>query len=128
MRIVLGHLLVALVVAGLFSCSGRSDLEILVEEANKDYPARIDSETRIDNIEVHGENTLRYNYTLLNVLAQNVDTFQFRRALWPGILSMIKLSPDMKKLREAGTTIEYHYNDQQNKPICTFTITPAHYK
>jgi hypothetical protein len=41
-------------------------LKAIVEEANKNYPAMLDSETRIENIEVTGENTLRYNYTLVN--------------------------------------------------------------
>jgi hypothetical protein len=41
---------------------------------------------------------------------------------------MIRLSPDMKQLREHETTIEYCYADKQKKPIYTFTVTSAHYK
>ena len=88
----------------------------------------LDSETRIENIEVTAENTLRYNYTLVNVLRQNVDTFQFRRAMWPGIVSMIRLSPDMKQLREQKTVIQYHYRDKDRKDIYTFTVSSEHYK
>src|SRR4051812_13909263 len=104
----------------------QSKLKGIVDEANKNYPAMVDSETKIENIVVKGNNTLRYNYTLVNVLRQNVDTFQFRRAMWPGIISMIKLSPDMKQLRESGTTFEYFYSDKNKIGIYTFTVMPAH--
>ena len=88
----------------------------------------VDSETRIEKIEVTGENVLKYNYTLVNVLAQNVDTAQFRVAMWPGLLSMIKLDPDLKKLRESKTIMVYSYSDKNGKQISSFTITPAHYQ
>ena len=87
----------------------------------------LDSETRIDGVQLLGENTLQYNYTLVNLLSQNVDTAQFRRALWPGILGMIRVSSDMQKLRDQNATIQYHYRDKQGGPIYTFVIRPEHY-
>lgn len=88
----------------------------------------IDSETRLDGIEVKAPNTLVYKYTLINLLAQSVDTVQFYRLLWPGIISTIKLSGEMKKLRDANTTIEYLYQDKNNAPIYTFRIGADAYK
>jgi hypothetical protein len=72
-------------------------------------------------------NTLVYNYTLVNLLSQNVDTTEFYRALWPGIISTIKVSVEMKKLREHHTTIEYFYQDKNKVPIYTFRIGPEAY-
>lgn len=68
-----------------------------------------------------------YRYTLVNLLASNVDTVQFYRALWPGIITNIRTSIEMKKLRETNTLIEYYYQDKTNTPIYTFHISPADY-
>jgi hypothetical protein len=64
----------------------------------------------------------------MHVLSQNVDTVEFYRALWPGIISNIKVSLEMKKLREADTEIDYFYQDKNGKPIYTFHITPDRYR
>ena len=87
----------------------------------------VDSETRIDGIGIRGKNTVVYKYTLVNVLARNVDTLAFRQAAWLGILSLIKVSPDLKELRDQQTRFEYCYNDKLNTPIYTFKIYPKDY-
>ena len=60
----------------------------------------IDSETKFEGIEFIETNKIIYKFTLINLSVQNVDTTQFKLALWPGILSTIKISSEMKKLRE----------------------------
>lgn len=105
----------------------RRDLSKVAEAINEKCPRILDSETRLDGIEVKEPNTLIYKYTLMNILSQKVDTVQFYRALWPGIISNIKVSGEMKKLREANTFIDYYYQDKVNKPIYTFHISPADY-
>jgi hypothetical protein len=107
-----------------------SDEEKLIEfikKVNKKCPAMVDSETRIDSVEFRDGTTLRYNYTLVNVIAEKVDTAAFNRALWPGLLSNLRLSPDMQKLREDGLNAEYLYNDRSGKRISVIRITPSHY-
>jgi hypothetical protein len=103
------------------------DLSKVAREVNDKCPKMLDSETRLDGIEVKEPNTLIYKYTLINLLAQNVDTVQFYRALWPGIISNIKVSPEMKRLKQNNTNIEYYYQDKTNKAIYTFRIGPLDY-
>lgn len=104
-----------------------NELKQTVADLNKKCPQMIDSETRLDNIVVMEPNKLIYNYSLIHLLAANVDTTQFKLALWPGILSTIKISPEMKKLRDNSTLIEYAYFDTNKNHIYTFKITPKDY-
>jgi hypothetical protein len=125
------YLLFALIIM-LSSCAESIEDHVLAlvktaDELNEKCPKMIDSETRLDGIGVKEPNTLVYNYTLVNLLSQNVDTTEFYRALWPGIISTIKVSVEMKKLREHHTTIEYFYQDKNKVPIYTFRIGPEAY-
>ena len=88
----------------------------------------IDSETRLDGIRVLKPNTIVYKYTLVNLLAENLDTAKFYTAMWPGLLSTIKISPDMKSLRETNTEFQYDYKDKNNKGVYLFKILPKDYK
>lgn len=106
----------------------RKDLLRVAEEINEKCPKMLDSETRLDGIDVKEPNTLVYRFTLVHLLSKNVDTTEFYKALWPGIISNVKVSAEMKKLRDANTSIEYVYQDKENKSIYTFRIGPADYK
>lgn len=103
------------------------NLSEVAKAINEKCPQMLDSETRLDGIEVKDPNTLVYRYTLVNLLAANLDTVQFYRAMWPGLISNIKISPEMKKLRENNTIIEYYYQDKTNKPVYTFRMGPSDY-
>ena len=104
------------------------NLSEVAKEINEKCPQMLDSETRLDGIEVKETNTLVYRYTLVNMLAKNIDTSQFYRAMWPGLISNIKISVEMKKLRENDTNIEYYYQDKTNKEVYTFKIRPEDYR
>jgi len=115
----------------LTACDINSDNEVnlteIATEFNKKCPQMIDSETRIDGIDIKEPNTIVYKYTLINLPAKNVDTIEFKKALFPGIISIIKLSPEMKPLRKNATNFEYQYSDKSNKTIYTFKIFPKDY-
>jgi hypothetical protein len=115
----------------VFSCGSNggssADLQDIVKEVNQRCPQMLDSETRIDAIEMKAQNTLVYKYSLINATAQQVDTQQFRLAMWPGILSIVKTNAYLEKIRENKTTVEYQYADKVGKTIYTFTITPRDY-
>ena len=128
----LKNLLVFLLFFILLSCTDkeaehRKDLVRIAEEVNEKCPQMLDSETRLDGIEVKDPNTLVYHYSLINLEKKNVDTTQFYRMLWPGIISTIKTSVEMKKLRENNTLIEYLYLDKSKDTIFTFKIGPGDY-
>jgi hypothetical protein len=115
-----------------FSCSDkeaehRKDLVRIADEVNEKCPQMLDSETRLEGIEVKDPNILVYHYALINLEKKNVDTTQFYRMLWPGIISNIKTSAEMKKLRENNTRIEYLYLDKNKDTIYLFRIGPEKY-
>lgn len=105
----------------------RKDLVRIAEEVNEKCPQMLDSETRLEGIEVKDPNILVYHYALINLEKKNVDTTQFFRMLWPGIISNIKTSAEMKKLRENNTWIEYLYVDKAKDTIYIFKIGPEEY-
>ena len=104
-----------------------SEMEKIVKEVNKKCPALIDSETQLDGIELLENNIIRYNYTLVHVFANNVDTHDFNLNMYPGILSFIKVSPEMQKMRDNKMFVHYHYRDRDHKTVYTFKISPADY-
>ena len=107
--------------------SAYSEIKQIAAQINKKCPQMIDSETRLDGIHVLKPNTIVYKYTLVNLLAENLDTAKFYTAMWPGLLSTIKISPDMKSLRETNTEFNYEYKDKNNKPVYLFKILPKDY-
>jgi hypothetical protein len=102
-------------------------LKEVVTDLNEKCPAMVDAETRIDRLESIGDSVLRYHYTLISLSAPAVDTAEFFRAMWPGILSYIRVSREMKVLRDQEIIIEYAYWDRDQKPIYTFRIRPEDY-
>ena len=103
------------------------DLRQIAKDINNKCPRMVDSETRLDGIEIREPNTLVYKYTLVNAYLQPSDTHQFYLSMWPGLISYIKLSKELAKLREHGTAIFYEYNDKSNKLFYTIKIKPENY-
>jgi hypothetical protein len=110
------------------SVSYKEELESMAANVNKKCPTMLDSETRIDGVEIQEPLTLVYKYTLVNVLKQNVDTLEFYKAIWPGILGTVKISPEMRKLRENLGTVTYVYNDKMNQKIYQLNVKPDNYQ
>jgi len=104
------------------------ELEQIAVDFNKKGPRMIDSETRIENIQIKGTNTVVYNYTLVNLLYENVDTTEFKNLLRPGIISVIKVSPEMKKLKDQKANFEYCYSDKKHHLIYNFKISCKDYQ
>lgn len=110
------------------SAARETSLQEIADGINKKCPQMVDSETRLDGIEIKDQNSkVVYKYTLVNLLAEQVDTFEFRRALWPGLLGHIKTSPAMKPLRDQKTNFEYYYQDKQGHFIYSLPVAPADY-
>lgn len=99
----------------------------VVSQFNSKCPLMIDAETRMDGIEVTGENTIKYKYTLINLNVEKVDTAKFNSALRPGIITTIKTDAELAELRRINCSFEYYYKDRDNKFIYSFVITPNDY-
>ena len=125
---ILTLLLCTLLMACEDPTANTEELKQIVADFNQKCPQTLDSETRIDGLEFKEPNTLTYKYTLLNLNVLTLDTHQFYIAMWPGLLSTIKVSAEMKKLRDNDATIEYDYRDKAGKPVYLFKIAPKDYK
>jgi hypothetical protein len=99
----------------------------VVSQFNSKCPLMIDAETRMDGIEVKGENTIKYKYTLINLNVEKVDTSKFNTALRPGIISTIKTDSELAELRRINCSFEYYYKDRDGNFIYSFVITPNDY-
>jgi hypothetical protein len=119
------------VTALLTACSDEQlyvdDLRRIAKDVNEKCPRMVDSETRLDGLEVREPNTLVYQYTLVNVHLMPADTHQFFQSLWPGLISFVKLNKEMSKLRDNGTSIYYEYKDKSDKVVYTIKIRPEDY-
>ncbi len=104
-----------------------AEMEDDIEKINKRCPVLIDSETQLDGIQLLDNNIIKYNYTLINVFVTNLDTHQFNLAMWPGILSTIRVSPEMQKFRDNKMSIQYFYRDRNHTPVYTFKVSPTDY-
>jgi hypothetical protein len=123
---------VAIVLLVLSSCSaledqGLSTLEEQVKNINAKCPATIDSDTRLDKVELSDGPTLSYYYTLTKVKGLN-DTIAFKQALWPGLLGGVRTNSALKDLRDAQYTIVHAYRSSENKYLCSVVIEPGDYK
>lgn len=99
----------------------------VVSQFNSKCPMMIDAETRMDGIEIKGENTIVYKYTLINLSVEKVDTAKFNLALRPGIITTIKTNSELDELKRINSSFEYYYKDRDNKYIYSFIITPNDY-
>lgn len=97
-------------------------------EINKTCPMFVDEITRLDNVQVLPNNIFQYNYTLVGVDVEQVDTIQMKLGIEPSILNLVKTNPDMKFVRDNKATLRYHYKDQSGKYICNITMPYEKYK
>jgi hypothetical protein len=98
----------------------------VVNKFNKKCPMMIDSETRMDGIDVKN-NSIVYKFTLINLKLENVDTSTFNKNLRPGIINSIKENKDLDELKRINSVFEYYYKDLENKFIYSFKINPEDY-
>ena len=55
----------------------------------------VDEETRLDKVEVSGENVLKYQYTLINMTKATVDVHELEESVSPHILEDVQTNPQM---------------------------------
>lgn len=100
-------------------------LKEAAEEINKNAPAQIDAETRLDSASVDGE-TLQYYFTLPSesVDAKTFDAAGAKEFISKQAQKNYDESPQMNALRELDATLHYFYRDGQGKPAFDFSIKP----
>jgi len=97
-------------------------------EINASCPFMVDSETRLDNSIALPKNVFQYNYTLVNLLKETLDTESLIDQIEPSIINHVKTNPDMKFLRDNNATINYYYEDKEGVYLFTVSVTPDQYE
>lgn len=69
-------------------------------ELNKTCPMMVDSETQLDNAIALPNNVFQYNYTMINLSKEEVDTTEAHKLLDQGIINNVKTSPDLNFQRQ----------------------------
>ncbi len=100
-------------------------LQGAADEINKNIPAMVDAETRLDSASVSGD-TLRYHFTLPN---ESVDRKTFDpQSASAFVMEQAQKNYDtqsgMEELRQEGVVLHYFYKDQQGRHAFDFTIKP----
>ena len=91
-------------------------------------PYTLDSETRLDCAIPLPNNTLQYNYTMVNYTKELLDTVVFKAAMEPQILNNVRTNPQMEYQRQNKWTLNYFYLDKDGNYICSIIATPEKYK
>lgn len=120
---------IAWAIENKFLNQGTIDAEMMkiANEVNKSCPFMIDRETRLDNMMTLPNNKIVYNYTLINMELESVDTFAMRDYLGPQILNQAKTNLQLKYQRDHKTTLLYAYKDKNGKHLIDVVVNPEDY-
>lgn len=105
--------------------------KVLVEvsnQINENCPLMLDKDTRLDGTVALPDNTLKYNYTLVNLSQSEIDPTDLKSYLEPKIVNNVKTSPDMKYFRDNRVTLLYAYYDKNGSFVLNLEVSPENYK
>lgn len=100
----------------------------IANDINVRCPMLLDSATRLDNVVALPGKTFQYNYTLLNVEAEQANPESMKAYITPRILQNIKTNPDLEQQRQNKVTMSYLYKDKQGTSLFKVVITPEMYQ
>jgi hypothetical protein len=123
-------IILCIVVFMFFLRSATPDRAVLkfAKEMNRHCPQMIDPETRLDKVNALADNTLHFNYTLINHVKDSLPIENMKNFMEPTILDKIKASPTLNKYIRKNLTWIYSYNDKRGDFIFKITYTPEQFK
>jgi hypothetical protein len=89
---------------------------------NKSLPRMIDDDMRLDRISIF-ERSMRYNYTLVNVRAVDIDIDRLLIAQVPIVKLSTCENKDMRAILEDDMDLTFAYYDKMSNPVITITVT-----
>lgn len=101
--------------------------KVMIEYANKinkTCPLKVDEDIRLDNTMALPNNKFKYNYTLINLEKQNIDSNEIKDLLEPTLINNIKSSPDFKIFRDNKTTLTFNFKDKNGQYVLEINVTP----
>lgn len=140
---VIGLLLVFAFASGIGKLVGKSTSErffegkkeselnsVLIQVANDinlNLPMMVDSETRLDST-VGINKQFRYNYTMINYSAEELDPTAFTDAMQPRLINSVCTTKEMEIFMNNGIPVTYAYHGRNGKQVTTITIHPSQCK
>jgi len=100
----------------------------VASEINSACPIMIDSETRLDNTIAIPPKTFQYNYTLINIEKDEIETSELKKYMEPVLINLVKTNPDMEYQRSNKVTVNYYYKDKDGNHLFTVIVKPEDYE
>ena len=94
------------------------------KDMNKTCPTMVDVETRLDKVTAQSDNSLHFDYTLVNHVKDSLPVENLKKYMDPVILNKIKTSPVLSKFLDKKLTWFYSYNDRKGEFIFMLSYTP----
>ncbi|MFV0468006.1 MAG: hypothetical protein ACK5MK_03650 [Dysgonomonas sp.] len=102
-------------------------MEVMVDEQNKKCPQQIDVLTRLENMEVLPNKTLKINLTTSGINSKSLDASYFEKESKPILIYDLQNQPFFAGIKEFGITVIYSYKDKDGQKVTEITITPQDY-
>ncbi|MDR0683956.1 MAG: hypothetical protein LBF83_02365 [Spirochaetaceae bacterium] len=102
-------------------------LSSCADEANKDLPEMIDSETRFDKTMALSNRIFQYHFTLINQSKEEINPEEFKNNIQPSILNNLKTNSAFTDFKNYKVTVEYFYHDKNDNEILKLTYKPNDY-
>lgn len=100
----------------------------LIAKYNKSCPLNIQEGIRLDSVSLHGEKTVQYNLTLLNVTKETDEVNVIQEEIRKSLLSTAKANTGLQVFRENDYTLIYSYSDKKKVFLFDIKIFPDQYK
>ncbi|EJG01396.1 MULTISPECIES: hypothetical protein [Flavobacterium] len=100
----------------------------LIAKYNKSCPLNIQEGIRLDSVSLHGEKTVQYNLTLLNVTKETAEVNVIQEEIRKSLLSTAKANTGLQVFRENDYTLIYSYSDKKKDFLFDIKIFPDQYK
>jgi len=108
----------------VYSPSAKIDRSLMkaASQINENCPIMIDKETRLDNA-FGGDNKITYNYTLVNVLKDEINLKIFATDIRPIVIQNFKNIPESHEMFRQGVTLICRYKDKNGFFLTDISIT-----
>ena len=104
-----------------------SALRLTAQKMNEMCPMVIDNDTRLDNVAVLSNRTIQYNYTLVNINIEDINSDLVKNEFIPILNNKVKTNDGLKNFRINNVTLSYYYGDKNGKFIFKHKVTPEIY-
>ena len=112
--------LLAWVMMGLANAGVSNDeLQKAADAINKKAPLMVDQETQLTGA-TGANNTLTYNYKMVNYTAAQLDKAKFTSVIKPQLIKVV--CPKIKPMLDAGVTAVYSYKDKVGDLIASVSL------